>query len=126
MILIGLADRTSLCDLIGKIIMDVADKSKQSYLIKYHTFLLLLIGVAQEVWLHLCKLLYQLTESCTIQEEGFMKTTALQPLPPALEKILATLLATADLTQYNQVIHNRQISMLVLEINLYNVSWPLL
>lgn len=33
-----------------------------------------------------------------------MKAAALQPLPPALEKILATLLKTTDTIQYNKVI----------------------
>lgn len=33
-----------------------------------------------------------------------MKTAVLEPLPPALEKILATLQATTDITQYNKVI----------------------
>lgn len=88
MILIGLADRADLCNLIGKIIMGVADKC-----------------VAPEVWLQLCKLLYQLVESCSIQEEGLMKTTSLEPLPPALEKILATLLTTTDTVKYNKVIY---------------------
>ena len=33
-----------------------------------------------------------------------MKTAVLEPLPPALDKILATLLATTDIIQYNKVI----------------------
>ena len=33
-----------------------------------------------------------------------MKTAALEPLPPALEKILYTLLGTTDITQYTKVI----------------------
>jgi len=35
-VLIGLADKAGLCDLIGKIIVGVAEKSKQ--FIKYHKF----------------------------------------------------------------------------------------
>ena len=66
--------------------------------------LICFVGVAQEVWLHLCKLLYQLADSCSIQEEGFMKTAVLQPLPPALEKMLTTLLTTVDTAQYKKVI----------------------
>ena len=105
MILIGLAGRAGLCEIISRIIVVVAEKSMQHCLVEYFTFLLLmLIGVAQEVWLHLCKLLYQLAECCSIQEEGLMKTTALQPLPPALERILATLLTITDTIQYDQVI----------------------
>lgn len=33
-----------------------------------------------------------------------MTTAALQPLPPPLEKILSTLLATPDVIQYDKVI----------------------
>ena len=60
--------------------------------------------MAKKLWLQLCKLLYQLTELCGIQEEGLqIKVLAHQPLLLPLEKMLAALIKIDDPTQYNQV-----------------------
>ena len=100
-LLIGLADN-NFHNLIGRVIVDVAD---QSELFTYHRwYFISWVGAVQKVWLQLCKLLYQLTESCSIQEEGLqIKVAAHQPLLPSLEKMLAALLTIDDPTQYNQV-----------------------
>ncbi|XP_065883679.1 condensin-2 complex subunit G2-like [Dysidea avara] len=86
MLLVGLGD-SNLHNLIGRVLVGVADQS-----------------MAQKVWLQLCKLFYQLTESCSIQEEGLqIKVAAHQPLLPPLEKMLAALMTVDDATQYNQM-----------------------
>jgi len=60
--------------------------------------------MVKKVWLQLCKLFYQLIESCGIQEEGLQfKVAAHQPLLPPLEKMLAALITIDDPTKYNQV-----------------------
>ena len=60
--------------------------------------------MAKKLWLQLCKLLYQLTESCGIQEEGLqIKVSAHQPLLLPLEKMLALLIKIDDPIQHNQV-----------------------